>query len=394
MMRTQFKTWARGSVLLALAAGILTLVPLKSQLPQLPAVEPQANQEALQPNVRPEQGEVAKQAQKLMVTNPLAADVVITQKYVCQIASQSHIAIRPLVSGFLEQASVMEGAAVKKGDVLFKILPVVYQAKLDIELTDVKIAQIEFDNSTRLSKNKVISPDELALSQAKLQKAQAKARLAETELNFTNIRAPFDGSLGRVQMQPGSLVKEGDTLATLTENSVVRAYFKVPEVKYLEYMTKGGPGRDDPHPELILANGSKLTSPSPAMAIEADSQHSPGTVTFRADFPNPGHLLLHGQNGNVLLHQPLANALVIPQRSTFETIDQRYVYVVGKDGVVHQREISIQHEMEDYFVIQKGLDANDRILIDGIQRVRDGEIIEPEFRKPEEVMPILKKHVE
>jgi membrane fusion protein (multidrug efflux system) len=82
------------------------------------------------------------------------------------------------------------------------------------------------------------------------------------------------------------------------------------------------------------------------------------------------------------MHQTLKNALVIPQRATFEKLDKRYVYVVGKDGVVHQREIVIQNESEDLFAIKSGLDVNDRIVLEGVRQVRDGEKVEYEFRKP------------
>src|SRR5262249_53767468 len=109
-----------------------------------------------------------------------------------------------------------------------------------------------------------------------------------------------------------------------------------------------------------------------------------GNIPFRADFENPDDLLRHGQTGNVLIHRTLNNAIVIPQRATFEILDKRYVYVVDKDGVVHKREIVIQNELDDIFVIKKGLDVNDRIVLEGIRQVRDGEKVEYEFRKPEQ----------
>ena len=88
------------------------------------------------------------------------------------------------------------------------------------------------------------------------------------------------------------------------------------------------------------------------------------------------------------------DAIVIPQRATFETLDKRYVYVVDKDDVVHQREIAIQNEMDDIFVIKKGLDVNDRIVLEGIRQVREDEKVEYEFRQPEEVIAQLKNRAE
>src|SRR5262249_54808964 len=101
------------------------------------------------------------------------------------------------------------------------------------------------------------------------------------------------------------------------------------------------------------------------------------------------------QTGTVLIHRTLNNAIVIPQRAVFETLDKRYVYVVGEDDVVHQREIVIQNELEDIFVIKKGLDVNDRIVLEGVRQVRDGEKVEDyEFRKPEEALAHQKNHAE
>ena len=125
-------------------------------------------------------------------------------------------------------------------------------------------------------------------------------------------------------------------------------------------------------------------------AIEAKGNNETGSIPFRADFPNPERLLRHGQTGTVLLSR-VENAIVIPQRATFEVLQMRYVYVVDKDGVAHQRQIVIQNEMDDVFVIKKGLSVDDRIVLDGIRQVHDGEKVEYEFTvSPELVLANLK----
>ena len=125
--------------------------------------------------------------------------------------------------------------------------------------------------------------------------------------------------------------------------------------------------------ELVLANGSKFPQTGKLGAIEGQFDNDTGNIPFRADFPNPKGLLRHGQTGTVLIREPLKNAIVIPQRATFEDLDKRYVYVVGKDDVVHRREIVVRNETDDLFVIKKGLDVNDRIVVEGVRQVRDGE---------------------
>ena len=129
-------------------------------------------------------------------------------------------------------------------------------------------------------------------------------------------------------------------------------------------------------------------------AIEANFNNENGNIAFRADFPNPDRLLRHGQTGTVLIDRPLKDAIVIPQRATFEILDKRYVFVVDKDDVAHQREIEIAYELDDIFVIEKGLDVNDKFVLEGVRQVRDGEKVEFEFRKPEEALKNLKYRAE
>jgi membrane fusion protein (multidrug efflux system) len=144
----------------------------------------------------------------------------------------------------------------------------------------------------------------------------------------------------------------------------------------------------------VLANGEKFEQPGKIGAIEADFNNENGNIAFRADFPNPNHLLRHGQTGTILIHRVSKDALVIPQRATFEILDKRYVYVVGEDDVAHQREIVVENELDDIFVIDKSLAVTDKIVLEGVRQVRDGDKVEYEDRRPEEVVAQLKYHAE
>jgi membrane fusion protein (multidrug efflux system) len=328
----------------------------------------------------------------LVVTSPKAKDVVLTQQYVCQIHSQRHIKVSALENGYLEKIQIREGQAVSKGDLMFQIVPTLYQARLDAELAEARLAELELKNTEKLYKENVVSQNEVALYEAKLAKAKAKAKLAESELYFASVRAPFDGIVDRLEEQQGSLVKEGEVLTTLSDNSVMWVYFNVPEARYLDYMA--GKDKDGWKIELVLANGSKFPYSGKIGAIEAKFDNETGNIPFRADFPNPDGLLRHGQTGDVLIHRTAQNALLIPQRATFEILDRRYVYVVGKDDVVHQREIVVQHEMEDLYVIEKGLAVDDRFVLEGVRQVRDGQKVEYEFRSPDQVIANQKHEAE
>jgi membrane fusion protein (multidrug efflux system) len=333
---------------------------------------------------------------KIVVTSPKVQDVVITQQYVCQIRSQRNIKVCALQSGYLEEIPVKEGQEVKKGAVMFTILPVVYKAKYDAELAEAKLAELELKNTESLATgNKpVVSQKEVALYRAKLARAQAKAELAKAEYNFTKVVAPFDGIIDRLHEQHGSLVKEGEILTTLSDNSVMWVYFNVPEARYLDYMSGLGMDKDGQKIELVLANGSKFPHPAQSLRIEAQFNNENGNIPFRADFPNPDRLLRHGMTGSVLIHRMLKHAIVIPQRATFEILDKQYVYVVGKDGVVHQREIKVQNELQDIFVIKSGLGEDEKFVYEGIRQVHDGDQKEYEFRSPDQVMANQKFHAE
>ena len=203
-----------------------------------------------------------------------------------------------------------------------------------------------------MAEKQAVSQNEVKLFEAKLAKAQANVDRAVAELNFTKIRAPFDGIVDRLMQQQGSLIKEGDILTTLSDNNVMWVYFNVTEKRYLEYMAETGQNKQSPDIELMLANHTKFPQIGKIGAIEANFNNETGNIAFRADFPNPDGLLRHGQTGTVLINRQLKGAKVIPQRATFENLAKRYVYVVDKDDKVHQREIVIQHELEDIFVIE------------------------------------------
>jgi membrane fusion protein (multidrug efflux system) len=331
---------------------------------------------------------------QIVVTSPMAKDVVITQEYVCQIHSRRHIDVRALANGYLMPISLKEGQAVKEGELMFEILPILYKAKWEAEVAERDLAKMEMDLSQTLADKKSVSQKEVKLFKAKLAKAQAKADLAEAELNFTKVTARFDGIIDRLKEQQGSLIKEGDVLTTLSDNKVMWVYFNVTEKRYLEYMAETDQNKQSPDIVLMLANHSKFPHLGKIGAIEANFNNETGNIAFRADFPNPDGLLRHGQTGTVLISRMLKGAIVIPQRATFENLAKQYVYVVGKDDVVHQREIAIQHELEDIFVIGKELDVNDRIILEGIRQVREGEKVEYEFRQPEQVMANQKNRAE
>ena len=235
----------------------------------------------------------------------------------------------------------------------------------------------------------------MALFEAKLARAKAKAELAQAELDFTNVKAPFDGIVDRLHEQLGSLVKEGDILTTLSDNSVMWVYFNVPEKQYLEYMASSKQDKDDQKIELELANDDKFPQRCVNITIEGQFNNETGNIPFRADFPNPDGLLRHGQTGTILIHRKLqechssSRSGRLSSSSTSDTFGSstRMTWRIS-------RLITIKHELDDIFVIESGLDVKDKIVLEGIREVEEGGKVEYEFRKPEEALKNQKFHAE
>ena len=286
-----------------------------------------------------------------------------------------------------------EGQFVKKGQLMFKIMPMIYEAEKQKAQAETDFAQIEYENTKLLSDKNVVSPNELALAKAKLNKAKAELLLAQTHLQFTEIKAPFDGIMDHFQVRLGSLINEGDLLTTLSDNSEMWVYFNVPEAEYLNYKAHATP-ENLLKVNLLMANNQMFKHSGIVKTIEADFNNETGNIAFRATFPNPEKLLRHGETGNVEMPIELKNAILIPQKATFEILEKKYVFVVDKENVVHSREITIASEMPDLYVVKSGINENERIMLEGIRKVKDNDKIEYTYEDPKTVLPNLKVYVE
>ena len=330
---------------------------------------------------------------KFLVTSPVRMDTLTTRDYVCQIHSIQHIELRALESGYLQEVFVDEGQRVKKGQLMFQVTPTLYEAELQKAQAEAHFVEIEYQNTKSLADSNVVSPNELALAKARLDKANAEVALAQVHLGFTQVRAPFDGIMDRFRVRLGSLLEEGELLTELSDNSQMWVYFNVPEAEYLGYM-RNAKAENGTTVRLIMANGEEFEQPGKITTIEADFDNHTGNIAFRATFPNPHGLLRHGETGSILMDTKLENALLVPQKATFEVLDQRYVYVIGDDNVAHTTRIKVGAELQHLFVVEEGLDVNDKILLDGIRKVKNEDEIEFRFVRPDSVLTHLNMYAE
>ena len=330
---------------------------------------------------------------KFLVTNPVKMDTIITDEYVCQIHSIQHIELRAQERGYLEKIYVDEGQSVKKGQLLFQIMPKLYEAEMQKAKAEANFAEIEYQNTKRLADSNVVAPNELAMAKAKYDKAKAELALAEVHLGFTEIRAPFDGIIDRFHVRQGSLVDEGDLLTNLSDNSKMWVYYNVPEAEYLDYKEsakEGGKAKVG----LLMANNKLFNQEGIVETIEADFDNETGNIPFRATFPNPNGLLRHGETGSIQMKIPFQNAMIIPQKATFEVLEKKYVYVLDKDNKIKSREIKIAAELPHIFIIESGLSESDKILLEGIRLVKENEKIEYKLEDPKHVISHLELYAE
>jgi membrane fusion protein, multidrug efflux system len=313
---------------------------------------------------------------RLPVVHPWRDQVEIQKQYVAQIRAIQHIELRAFEKGYLRETFVDEGQPVKKGQKMFQIMPVLMNAEYQRAQAEYETSKIEYENTKGLAKQKIVSKSELALAKAKFQKYAAEMSLAKAHLDLTTIEAPFDGIMGTFRVRLGSLVEEGEPLTTVSDISKLWVYFNFSEADYLAYQQNQK--RDlQPTVGLMLANGQMHPYPGVIDTIGADFNNETGNIPFRASFANPDLLVRHGETGNIVLSKVVKSALLIPQKATYEVLDKRYVYVVAPGGVLEPRQVEIENEVPDLFLIRNGLTESDTILLEGHGKVKKGEKIDP-----------------
>ncbi|GAB3794671.1 efflux RND transporter periplasmic adaptor subunit [Spirosoma humi] len=328
--------------------------------------------------------------EKYSVVQPIVTDTLYAKDYVADIQAVQNVEIRSRIEGYLDHIYVDEGAFVHKGQLLFTVNNPEYReelmratASLNNAMAEAKTAEVEVKSVSLLTAKKVISEIELEKAQAKLSALRAKvdeAKTAQTgarlKLTLTQLRAPFDGVVDRIPNKVGSLVEGGTLLTTLSDNRQVFAYFNVPEGEYLDFVT----ANDAVHKRdvsLLLANNQLHTSKGSIEKIDGQIDRNTGNIAFRARFANPKNLLKHGSSGKVRMNQAVTDAVLIPQKATFELQDKLFVFVVGADNKVHMQRFVPKLRLPQLYVVQSGLTASDRILYEGIQTVKEGDLIEP-----------------
>ncbi|MCW3463438.1 efflux RND transporter periplasmic adaptor subunit [Chitinophaga nivalis] len=327
-------------------------------------------------------------------------EVMLHADYPAAIQGQQNIEIRPKVDGYILQQLVDEGAAVKKGQLLFRIHAPQYEqevrtatAAIKRAAAEVATAKMQVKKVTPLVQKEIISNYELEALQftlqakeAELAQAQASLANAQTNLGYTTITSPADGVIGTIPYKIGSLVSSTSPqpLTTLSNISSVYAYFSFNEKQFLDFLQgyKGNTMKEKlsqlPPVTLILSNGVEYDEKGRLETISGLINTETGTVNFRATFPNPAGLIRSGGSAVVRIPQQHTAALLIPKKATYELQGKYFVFTVDKNNVVKSTEVMPeQAATPDYYVISAGLKTGDRVVADGIGSLQDGTTIQP-----------------
>ena len=335
----------------------------------------------------------AGNAPEYAVLEAQATTAHLTNSYPATIRGKQDVEIRPMVSGFITKLHVDEGSVVKKGQVLFTIDQVQYKAAVETAKAAVETAkaalqtqELTTQNNRELNKKGIVSDYQLStsenqLAQAKASLAQAEASLtnAERNLEYTEVTSPSDGIVGKVPYRIGSLVSA--SMAT-PDNSSMFAYFSMTERQLLALIKEGGSQKEIlekmPKVRLQLIDETMYPDSGRVETISGVIDPTTGSVSMRAMFPNEHNVLRSNSTGKVVFPNVLTNVILVPQSATTEIQDKKFVFVVQADNTVKNTEIQVYrlNDGQNYYVTS-GLKAGDKIVVEGVQALHDGQAITP-----------------
>ncbi len=331
-------------------------------------------------------------------TEPRDTPLVI--EFVGVTSGEKDITIRARVEGFLEGVHFQEGSRIKKGDLLYTLESQPFEEKVATRMSSVAEVKTmmaknkgDLDRIEPLAKINAVSKSDLDSAQAtydaslsELEAAQANLRAAKIELSYTKIKSPIDGIIGKTQAKVGDFVGKDPSpviLNTVSQVNTILVTFYITETQYLQYarhVIKAGSNQSETEAEnfqMILIDGSLYEHAGSLDFIDRDVDTTTGAILAQASFPNPEKLLRPGQFTKLRVEaQIVKDAILIPQRCVMEIQGLHSVFVVDSNNTVQTREIEVGTKIGSAWMITKGLEAGERVIYEGLQKVRDGVIVD------------------
>jgi len=335
----------------------------------------------------------------VQVVQPVQRDVPVTIELVGQALGSQDVELRARVEGFLETVAFTEGSLVRKGQLLYKIDPKPLQADLANQKANLATWQARLDKTnndvkrlTPLAKQQAVSQMELdnAVSAADAARAQVEAQKAAVDrasidLGYTTITAPVDGLIGTTKVKPGNLVGRGESTLLNTISVIDPIFFRVgiAEAEYLriarmaQEQQRVGTIRTIPV-QLTLADGTAHPQEGRFDTVERNIDPTTGTLALQITFPNPQRLVRPGQYGRVRFNIDVKKgAVLLPQRAVQELQNLYSIAVVGADNKVSFRNVKVGQRVDSLWVIEEGLKPGEKVIVEGLQRVREGAVVTP-----------------
>jgi membrane fusion protein (multidrug efflux system) len=347
---------------------------------------------------------VAPPPPEALVTEVVRKDVPVQMELVGQTRGFQDVEIRARVEGFLEVVNFQEGRLVRKGDVLYRIdrkplETALANARAQLASTQARHAKFQNDVARLrpLAAKQAVSAQELdnAVQSEEAARAEVEARKAAVEkasldLGYTDVVSPIDGLAGTTLVKAGSLVGRGESTLLTTVSQIDPILFRagLSEAEYLgiarraEALRAARGGEKIPI-ELVLADGTVHPQTGYLDVVERAIDPTTGTLTFQFRFPNPGGLIRPGQYGRArFILESKPNAMLVPQRAVQEMQNLYSVAVVGADNKVVFKTVKMGPRMGSLWVVESGLDGNERVVVAGLQRLRDGMTVNPKPAPP------------
>lgn len=322
-------------------------------------------------------------------------DRVLVSEYSSRLKGRQVVEVRPQVGGLIEKICIGEGEKVRRGQVLFVIDRVPYEAALlearaNVESARAGLASARLDlESTRiLFERQVVQQYDLssaenavAAAEAVLAQAMAKETAAANNLSYTLVKSPVDGVSGMIPYRIGSLVGSSmaEPLVTVSDGSIIQAYFSLSESAFSGMMSRFGTPeamlRETGEVSLRMADGTVYPLGGHLSAVSGIVDAGTGAITVRADFPNPDGVLRDGGSAAVIIPSAVEGAIVIPQGATYELQDKRFVYKVI-DGHARSSEVRVSRLSNGTeYIVEEGLEEGDTIIAEGAGLVAEGAAV-------------------
>jgi len=333
---------------------------------------------------------------EVLIALPVQRDVAVHNEWVATLDGYVNAEIRPHVSGYIISQNYREGDVVRKGQILFEIDPRPFQATLDGakgELSQAKAqlgkSAIDVERDTPLAAQKAVPKEKLdneiqakLAAEAMVQSGEAAVERAELDLGWTKVTSLVDGVAGIAEVQMGNLVGPTVRLTSVSQVDPIKVYFPVSEQEYLRAKHVSSNGQPlqlfTNEPELILADGTVYPHKGKILWTDRQVDTSTGTIRLVAAFPNPGNILRPGLYGRVRIQTSAQkNALLVPQSAVKEIQGGYQVAVVGADKKVSIRPVKAGEKVGTMWVITEGLQSDDEVVVEGIEKVKDGTTVVP-----------------